>query len=133
MKGVLLMPLDANKTAHIQAVVPRTFAGRQKTVVFVYQAGNSYSYSAVSVIFRPQAVIDPQIPDQSGGQPRQQFDMLMVAPIGTNFTGVVYVADTPTATAAAVTAAQKYEIIEALTVGIVPAGTRMVAKLRRFR
>ncbi len=127
------MPLDASKTAHIQAVVPRTFAGRQKTVVFVYQTGGSYSYSAVSVIFRPQAVIDPQIPDQVGGQPRQQFDMLMVAPIGTDFTGVVYVADTSTATTSAVAAAQKYEIIEALPVGCVPGGTRIIARLRRFR
>jgi hypothetical protein len=127
------MPLDANKAAHIQAVVPKTFAGRQKTVVFVYQASGTYSYSAVSVIFRPQAVIDPQIPDQAGGQPRQQFDMLMIAPIGTNFNGVVYVADTTTATASAVAAAQKYEVIEALAVGILPGGTHWHIFLRRFR
>jgi hypothetical protein len=127
------MPLNSAKIAHIQSVITKTFASRQKTVVFVYQSGGSYSYSAVSVIFRPQDIIDPQIPDRSGGQPRQAADMLMVAPIGTNFTGVVYVADTTTATAAAVQAAQKYEIIEVVPVGIVPGGTHFVAQLRRMR
>jgi hypothetical protein len=128
------MPLDSqNKINHIQAAVLRTFTGRQKTVVFVYQSSGTYSYVAVQAIFRPQTLIDPQIPDQAGGQPRQLFDMLMVVPINTNFTGVVYVADTPTATSGAVASANKYEVIEALPVGIVPGGTHIVAKLRRFR
>jgi flavoprotein len=129
------MPLDTNKIAHILAVVLKTFTGRQKTVVFVYQnaGGGGYTYTAVAVIFRPQEVIEPEIPNIAGSAPKQQFDMLMVAPIGTNFTGVVMVADTVTATAGAVAAAQKYEIIEAVPVGIVPSGTHIIAKLRRFR
>lgn len=127
------MPLDANKIAHIQAVVQRAFAARQKTVVFVYQAGGAYSYSAVQVIFRPQLLIDPQIPSLVGAQPKPEFDLLLVAPLSTNFSGVVLIADTPTISAGAVAAAAKYEVIEARPSGIVPGGTHIVARLRRFR
>lgn len=130
------MPLDSSlKIAHIQAAVLRAFQGRQKTVVFVYQnaGGSSYTYTAVSVIFRPQDVIEPEIPNVAGAPPRPQYDMLLVAPITTNFTGVVMVADTSTATASAVAATQKYEIIEVVPMGIVPGGTHLVARLRRFR
>lgn len=127
------MPLDANKIAHIQAVISKTFAGRQKTVVFVYQTGGSYTYTAVQVIFRPQIIIDPEIPDTLGASPKSAFDLLVVAPITTSFSGVVLIADTPTASSSAVAAAQKYAVIEALPSGIVPGGTHIVAKLRRFR
>jgi flavoprotein len=127
------MPLDANKIAHIQAVIPKTFAARQKTVVFVYQSGGSYTYTATQVIFRPQTIIDPEIPDVVGAAPKPAFDLLMVAPITTNFSGVVLIADTTTASASSVAAAQKYAVIEALPVGIVPGGTHFVVKLRRFR
>ncbi len=127
------MPLDSRKIAHIQALVPKTFAGRQKTVVFVYQNAGAYSYTAISVIFRPQAVVEPQIPDPSGGAPRLRADMVLLAPLGTNFTGVVYIADTTTATAAAVQSAKKYEVIEAVPAGIVPGGTHIEAQLRRLR
>ena len=129
------MPLDANKIAHIQSVVPKTYTGRQKTVVFVYQnpGGSGYTYTPVSVIFRPQDVIEPEIPSLAGTAPKPQHDMLMIAPITTNFVGVVMVADTTTATSGAVAAAQKYEIIEVKPQGIVPGGTHVVAQLRRFR
>lgn len=128
------MPLDSTrKTSHIQSLVLRTFVGRQKTVVLVTLAGGAYSYTAVSVIMRPQEVIDPQIPDISGGQPRPRADQLLIAPLGTSFTGVVFVADTTTATAAAVQAAPKYEIIEAVPSGIVPGGTHVQVLLRRMR
>lgn len=126
------MPLDANKIAHIQAVTQKTFTGRQKTVVFVSQTGGSYTYTAVQVIFRPQMIIDPEIPDALGASPKPTFDLLMVAPITTSFSGVVLIADTPTASASAVAAAQK-AVIEALPSGIVPGGTHFVVKLRRFR
>ncbi len=127
------MPIDSRKSTHIQSVVARTFAGRQKNVVFVYQSGGIYSYVAISVIFRPELVVDPQIAALSGNQPRATVDTLLVAPLGTNFTGVVYIADTPTATSSAVQAAPKYEIIEAFPIGIIPGGTHMVAQLRRLR
>src|SRR5436305_2671718 len=105
------MPLDANKIAHIQAVTQKTFTGRQKTVVFVYQTGGSYTYTAVQVIFRPQMIIDPEIPDASGVSPQPASDLLMVAPITTSFSGVVLIADTSTASASAVAAAQKYAVV----------------------
>ncbi len=129
------MPLDTNKSAHIQTVTLRTFQGRQKTVVFVTQtsAGGNYIYTTVQVILRPQAVIDPEIPGDAGMPPKQRCDMLLIAPITTNFTGVVMIADTATATAAGVAAALKYQIVEAKPVGIVPSGTHYVVKLRRFR
>jgi len=127
------MPLDARKTQHILNVVPKTFAGRQRTVVFVTLASGVYSYAAVQVIMRPEEVIDPQIYDASGQAPQRNADMLMIAPLGTSFTGVGYIADTPTATSSAVAAAPKYEIIEALPVGIVPGGSHIRALLRRLR
>ncbi len=127
------MPLDARKEQHMLQVLPRTFAGRQRTVVIVYLANGSYSYSTVQVIMRPEQIIDPQIYDASGMAPLHNADMLMVAPLGTSFTGAVYVADTATPTAAAVSAAPKYEIIEALPVGIVIGGTHLRVLLRRLR
>jgi hypothetical protein len=127
------MPLDANKIAHIQAVLPRTWANRQKTVVFVYQSGGTYSYVAATVIFRPQSVIDPEIPNVVGGQPRPAEELLMIAPITTHMTGIVYIADTTTPTASAVASAAKYQIIEAVPTGIIPGGTHYVVYLRRMR
>jgi hypothetical protein len=127
------MPLDARKAAHVQSVINKTFSGRQKTVVLVYQSSGTYSYSATSVIFRPQKVVDPQIADAGGGAPKLVSDMIMIAPLGTSFSGLVFVADTATATAVAVQAAAKYEVIEALPVGMIPGGTRIRALLRRLR
>ncbi len=127
------MPLVTRKTAHILSAINKTFSGRQKTVVFVYQSGGSYSYSATSVVFRPQKVSNPQIPNISGTTPTLESDLTMIAPLGTSFTGLVFVADTTTTSAAAVQAAPKYEVIEALTVGIVPTGTHIRALLRRLR
>ena len=127
------MPLDARKTQHILNVVPKTFAGRQRSVVFVTLASGVYSYTAVQVIMRPEEVLDPQIYDASGQAPQRNADMLLIAPLGTSFTGVVYIADTPTATSTAVAAAPKYEIIEALPVGVVPGGSHIRALLRRLR
>jgi hypothetical protein len=127
------MPLDANKIAHIQTVLPKTWANRQKTVVFVYQSGGTYSYVATVVIFRPQSVIDPEIPNMVGGQPHLAEELLMVAPITTNMTGIVYIANTTTPTASAVAAAAKYQIIEAVPIGIIPGGTHYMVHLRRMR
>ena len=127
------MPLDARKTQHILSVVPKTYAGRQRTVVFVTLASGVYSYTAVQVIMRPEEIIDPQVYDASGQAPQRNADMLLIAPLGTSFTGVVYIADTTTVTSSAVAAAPKYEIIEALPVGVIPGGSHIRALLRRLR
>jgi len=128
------MPLDnSRKIQHVRDVTNRSFQGRQRTVVFVTLAAGVYSYTTMQVIMRPEQIIDPQIEDASGHAPITNADMLLIAPLGTNFSGVVYVADTPTATAGAVAAAQKYEIIEALPVGIIPGGSHIRALLRRLR
>lgn len=126
------MPLDARKTQHILQIVAQSFAGRQRTVVIVYLASGSYNYSAVSVIMRPQQVPDPQVYDLSGQAVPHTVDMLMIAPLGTNFSGAVYVADTTTATASAVSSAKKYEIVDVLPVGIVPGGSHLRVLLRRL-
>lgn len=127
------MPLDDRKIAHIQALLPRIWARRQKTVVFVYNSAGFYSYVAQSVIWRPRQVIDPQIPGEGGNTPGTPADTLMIAPLTLNFSGVVYVADTSTATSGAVAAAPKYEIIECVPQGMIPPGTRYLVSLRRFR
>lgn len=125
------MPLDARKSLHLQNLLARAFQGRQKTVVFVYQNGLSYQFTPVNVIFRPQDVFDPQIADRDGITPRRRYDTLLIAPLATSFQGVVFIADT--ATAAAVQAAQKYQVVEALPIGMVPNGTHQRAYLRRLR
>ncbi len=127
------MPLDNNKIAHIQSVILKSFAGRQKTVVFVYQIAGVYTYTTVQAIFRPQTIIEPEIPDQSGSPPKPAFDLLLIAPISTNFNGVVFVADTTTTSPSAIAAAAKYAVVEALPIGIAPGGTHIAAKMRRFR
>ena len=127
------MPLDSRKAAHIQAVLPQTWAGRQKTVTLVTAPGGTQTYTAVPVIFRPQAEVDPTVADAAGSPPRRVGDMLMLAPTTLSLAGVLFVADTPTATAGAVAAAPKYEIIEALPAGILPGGTHQRVLLRRLR
>ncbi|EFH83734.1 hypothetical protein Krac_4729 [Ktedonobacter racemifer DSM 44963] len=127
------MPLDNRKAAHIQQMVNKSFTGRQRNVVLVTNTAGSYSYSAMAVVFRPDLAVDPQIPDQSGMPPHAQAELVLIAPLGTNLAGVVFIADTPTATTASVQAAPKYEIITSVPAGIIPGGTHLRVYLRRFR
>ena len=127
------MPLDARKTLHLLKTVALTFASRQRTVVLVSLVSNSYVYSTLEAIMRPIHAIDPQVHDIVGQADPLMADMLMLAPLGTSFSGVVYVADTPTAIATAIASANKYEIVEVLPVGLVPGGTHLRVSLRRLR
>ncbi len=127
------MPLNALKVQHILQVIGQSFAQRQSTVVIVYLINGSYSYSVVQAIMRPQMVPDPTLYDVSATSTPRSVDTLLVAPLGTNFTGAVYVADTSTASASAVAAAAKYEIVEVLPAGIVPGGSHLRVSLRRLR
>lgn len=127
------MPLDARKAQHIGQVVTRSFASRQRTIVIVYLASGSYTYVAVQGIMRSIQVIDPQIVDASGHALSHSADTMLIAPLGTSFTGAIFVADTTSTTASAVAAAPKYEIIEVLPVGIVPGGSHLRVALRRMR
>lgn len=130
------MPLDTpQKINHIRAIQARILAGRTRNVVFVYQTAGTttYTYALVAVIWRVQDILDPQIPAAAGNAPGVPFDVQMVCPIATVFVGVVYVADATVATAGAVAAAEKYELIEPVPVGILPGGTHIKAILRRLR
>ena len=127
------MPLDPRKIQHIQDVTNSSFADRQRVVVLVTLSGGVYSYTTLLAIMRPLQILNPQIVDTSADNPLHTPDMLMQAPLGTNFTGVVYIADTPTASALAVAAAAKYEILEALPVGLAPGGSHLRLLLRRLR
>jgi hypothetical protein len=124
------MPLDARKALHLVQLVTRSFQVRQRPVVAVTQTGGVYSYTTLQVIMRPEQLFDPQVYVEP---PQRTVDMLMVAPLGTNFSGVVYIADTPTPTAVAVASAPKYEIVEVLPVGILPGGSHLRVQLRRLR
>ncbi len=127
------MPLDARKVQHILQLVPRSFASRQRTIVVVYLAGGSYSYVTLQSIMRSIEVVDPQVLAANGQAFPHSADAVLIAPLGTSFTGAVFVADTSSATASAVAAAPKYEIVEVLPVGIVPGGSRLRVSLRRMR
>lgn len=127
------MPLDARKAQHIQQVTTSSFAGRQRGVVFVTQANGSYSYTLMQVIMRSVSSLDPQIFDKMGRVLPKDFDAILIAPSGISMTGVVYIADTTTATTSAVAVAPRYEIVEILTAGMVPGGSRVHVLLRRMR
>lgn len=127
------MPLDARKIQHILNVTSASFANRQRTVVLVTLSGGVYSYSTLLAIMRPLQALNPQVIDLSAEPPLRAPDMLMQAPSGTSLTGVVYIADTPDPTAPAVAAAAKYEILEALPVGLAPGGSHLHVLLRRLR
>lgn len=127
------MPLDPRKIQHIQNVTNASFANRQRIVVLVTLSSGVYSYSTLLAIMRPLQILNPQVVDASADPPLHAPDMLMQAPASTNFTGVVYIADTPIATASAVAAAAKYEILEALPVGVAPGGSHVRVLLRRLR
>ena len=127
------MPLDARKAQHLLQIITRSFAGRQRSVVCVYQISGIYSYSVLQVIMRPQQVLDPQVFNAAGQPLPRSTDTVMIAPLGTNFTGAVYVADTATASSSAIALAAKYEIVEVLPVGIIPGGSHLRVSLRRLR
>lgn len=127
------MPLNAQKIQHILQVVAQTFTARQQTIIAVTLANGSYAYTPLQVIMRPQMVDDPQLYDANNLSVPRSIDTLMIAPLSTNLVGVVYIAETTTATAAAVAAAPKYEIVEVLPSGIVPGGTHLRVSLRRLR
>ena len=127
------MPLDDRKAAHIASVVPKTWAGRQKTVTLVTESGGVQSYSAVAVVFRPISEPDPTVADALGRQPARVADTVMMAPTTLSLAGVIFVADTPTATSGAVAAAPKYELIDVLPAGMLPGGTHQRVLLRRLR
>ncbi|MEO7019570.1 MAG: hypothetical protein ABI234_05415 [Ktedonobacteraceae bacterium] len=127
------MPLDPRKIQHIQNVTNASFANRQRTVVLVTLSSGIYSYSTLLAIMRPLQILNPQVLDASDNDALRNPDMLMQAPASTNFTGVVYIADTSTATALAVAAAAKYEILEALSVGLAPGGSHVRVLLKRLR
>ncbi len=127
------MPLDARKTQHILQSIAQSFAGRQSTIVLVALVSGSYTYTAIQAIMRPLQVPDPQLYDTSSLSTPRSVDTLLIAPIGTNFTGVVYVANTASATAVAVAAAAKYEVVEVVPVGMLPGGSHLRVQLRRLR
>src|SRR5438445_10730699 len=128
------MPLDSVlKQNHVYTAVKKTWAGRTRVVVFVSQNAGVWSYAAQTVIFRPLEVIDVEQPDTSGGTPKLRADTIMIVDIAISMTGVVYVADTTTATAGAVASASKYEVIEATQSGIITTFTQWEVDLRRMR
>ena len=127
------MPLDARKAQHLLQAVTNSFTGRQRTIVVVALNSGSYTYTAIQAIMRPLQVVDPQVYDSAGQAAPLIADTLMIAPLTTNFTGAVYIADTTVATLSGVTTAPKYEIVEVLTVGIIPGGTHLHVSLRRLR
>ncbi len=127
------MPLDARKVQHVLQVVTSSFASRQRSVVVVYLASGSYSYVTIQAIMRSIQVVDPQVLAVNRQPFPHDADTVLIAPLGTSFTGAVFVADTTSATTSAVAAAPKYEIVEVLPTGIVPGGSRLRVSLRRMR
>ncbi|GER82015.1 hypothetical protein KTAU_06530 [Thermogemmatispora aurantia] len=127
------MPLDDRKAQHLLRLINRSYAGRQRSLVAVVLNAGCYSYRLIQGIIRPLHCLDPQVYDSSGQPPRPEADHLLIAPLGTDFSGVVYLADCTVASAGAVAAATKYELIEAVPVGLLPGGTHLRVPLRRLR
>jgi len=127
------MPLDTRKAQHLLQVITRSFAGRQRSVVVVALISGSYTYTVIQAILRPLHVVNPQIYDVAGQVEPRGVDALLIAPLATNLSGAVYIADTTSVTASGVAAAAKYEIVEVLPTGILPGGTHVRVSLRRLR
>jgi hypothetical protein len=126
------MPLDAIKAAHITALRARAQANRTRSVVFVTLSGTTYSYTAVSVVFKFVRIYDPEIQNIHGAEPKLESDAIVLIPISQSVAGLLYIADTTTATSGAVAAANKYEAVEILPLGILPASTHYEISLRRM-
>ena len=123
--------LDARKLARILANRDRVRQGRTTTITLVYNKPEGTIYQAANVVWQYQHYADPiaQRPFAEGMP--NAIHVRAECPITLDPGQISYIADTPTATAAAVAAAHVYEIVSYRKAGIV--ANRWSVHLRRMR
>ena len=123
--------LDARKRARILANRDRVRQGRTTTVTLVYNKPEGTIYQAANVVWQYQHYADPIAQEPSAEGTPSATHVRAELPITLDPTQISYIADTPTATAASVAAAQRYEIVSYRKAGIV--ANRWSIHLRRMR
>ena len=123
--------LDARKLARILANRDRVRQGRTTTVTLVYNKPEGTIYQAANVVWQYQHYADPIAQQLSAEGMPSAIHVRAECPITLDPAQISYIADTPTATAAGVAAAHRYEIISYRKAGIV--ANRWSVRLRRMR
>jgi hypothetical protein len=123
--------LDARKRARILANRDRVRQGRTTTVTLVYNKPEGTIYQAANVVWQYQHYADPIAQEPSAEATPSAIHVRAEFPITLDPTQISYIADTPTATAAGVVAAHRYEIVSYRQAGIV--ANRWSVHLRRIR
>jgi hypothetical protein len=123
--------LDARKLARIRANRDRVCQGRTTTVTLVYNKPEGTIYQAANVVWQYQHYADPIAQEPSAEGTPSAIHVRAECPITLDPTQISYIADTPTATAAGVAAAHRYEIVSYRKAGIV--ANRWTLHLRRMR
>ena len=123
--------LDARKRARILANRDRVRQGRTTTVTLVYNKPEGTIYQAANVVWQYQHYSDPIAQRPSAEGMPSAIHVRAECPITLDPTQISYLADTPTATAAGVAAAARYEIVSYRKAGIV--ANRWTLLLRRLR
>ncbi len=119
--------LDSRKIGRIIANRARVQQGRARNVVAVISAPEQLTLLPLQVTWTSQMYSEPQ----SMTQTEAEIHAIVEMPLSIDARTISYIADTPNATADAVAAADKYEIVQYRQAGIIP--NRWRAHLRRLR
>jgi hypothetical protein len=119
--------LDSRKIARIIANRARMSQGRQRTVVAVINMPEGLAYQAIQCTWTSQMYSEPQ----TFTQPESEIHAIAEMPLTVDPTAFSFIADTATATADAIAAADKYEVAQYRKAGIV--ANRWRLHLRRLR
>jgi hypothetical protein len=123
--------LDARKLARILANRDRVRQGRTTTVTLAYNKPEGTIYQAANVVWQYQHYADPIAQQPSAEGTPSAIHVRAECPITLDPRQISYIADTPTATAAGVAAAHRYEIVSYRKAGIV--ANRWICHCRRLR
>ena len=123
--------LDTRKLARILANRDRVRQGRTTTVTLVHNKPEGTIYQAADIVWQYQHYADPIAQEPSTEGTPSAIHVRVELPITLDPTQISYIADTPTATAAGVAAAHRYEIVSYRKAGIV--ANRWTVHLRRLR
>ena len=137
------MPLDSRKVAHIAANRDRIRLGRTETVVLVSVAAGVTSYTAAGgCVLNETGAVPAGISNRVGEITRTAYDALAEFPSTTVFpSGLKLIARTATPTAAAVSTADRFTILDKRRAGLgttgsggnTNTGNRWLVRLRRLR
>jgi hypothetical protein len=137
------LPLDSRKVAHIVANRDKIRFGRSETVVLVSVSGGVISYAAVAgCTWHEAGAVPAGVANRAGEITRTAYDSLVELPSGASIpSGLRVVARTATPSAAGVSAADRFTVLDQRRAGLgvtgsgggTNAGNRWLLRLRRLR